>query len=214
MPPFHLVSEPWLLHLAATYGAWAVFASVAVESTGLPVPSESILIAVAVLVAAGDNGQASAVLPVVLAAVAGAVLGDNLGYGIGRKVGPSVLRRIGLAPRHQRLGRYLFLRYGGRIVFIARFVSVLRTCVSLLAGTTRMPWPRFLAYNALGATVWAGAVGFGAYALGQRARTWSWTASLAFGVLAVVVVGAGAIVLRRKEAALQAEADAASPNAT
>jgi membrane protein DedA with SNARE-associated domain len=210
MGPFHILSESSLVHLAVSYGAWAVFLSVMVESTGLPVPSESILIAVAAL-AAGSGPHAPALSTVILAAIAGAVIGDNFGYAIGRGAGRRLLARfgprIGLDPNRQRLGRYLFQRYGGRVVIAARFVSVLRTAVSLLAGTTRMPWLRFLVCNVSGAIAWAVAVGGGAYLLGERMRAWSWPASLALLAVAAVALATGAVLLRRRGAELQAEAD-------
>ncbi|MDP4024615.1 DedA family protein [Methylobacterium sp. NEAU 140] len=210
MASLHVLSEASLTQAALAYGAWAVFVSVMLESTGLPVPSESILIAVAVL-AAGGGPHAPALPTVILAAVAGAVLGDNLGYAIGRGAGRAILARygpqIGLGPPRQRLGHYLFLRYGGRIVIVARFVSVLRTAVSLLAGTTHMPWPRFLACNASGAIAWASLVGGGAYLLGERVRAWSWPASLALLVIAAACLIAGAVLLKRRERQLQAQAD-------
>lgn len=217
MGSFHILSEASLVHLAVSYGAWAVFLSVMVESTGVPVPSESILIAVAAL-ATGSGPHAPAITTVILAAAAGAVIGDNFGYAIGRGAGRRILARfgprIGLGPDRQRLGRYLFQRYGGRVVIAARFVSVLRTAVSLLAGTTRMPWPRFLLGNVTGAIVWAGAVGGGAYLLGERVRAWSWPASLALLTLAAAALAVGAVLLKRREAELQAEADRALPDAS
>jgi membrane protein DedA with SNARE-associated domain len=216
MGSFHILSEASLVHLAVSYGAWAVFLSVMVESTGVPVPSESILVAVAAL-AAGSGPHAPAITTVVLAAIAGAVIGDNFGYAIGRGAGRRILARfgprIGLGPDRQRLGRYLFQRYGGRVVIVARFVSVLRTAVSLLAGTTRMPWPRFLICNVSGAVVWAAAVGGGAYLLGQRVRAWSWPASLALLAAAAAALVAGAVLLKRRGAELQAEADRTLPDA-
>lgn len=202
--------EDWLLHLVAVYGAWVVFACVAIEAAGIPVPSEGTLIATAAL-AADRHAHWSSVVPIIIAATAGAVLGDNVGYAVGRSIGPPLLRRfgprIGLTAQRQRLGRLLFARYGGWVVFIARFVSVLRTCVSLLAGTTRMPWPRFLVFNASGAIVWATLVGGGAYAFGRDMRAWSWPVSAAVAIVAVILLVGAYRLLRRQEQVLQAEAD-------
>src|SRR3712207_5626412 len=153
--------------LVEAYGLWAVFAAALLESMGLPFPSEGVLVAAAVV--AGSHAEPS-IVRLVLAAASGAVLGDNIAYWVGRKAGlPFLLRhghRIGLGERRLRLGRYLFLRYGGRIVFFGRFVSVLRTFAALLAGVNRMPFPRFLAANAAGGLGWATAVGSAAYNLG------------------------------------------------
>ena len=77
-----------------------------------------------------------------------------------------------------------------------------------------MPWPRFLIGNVTGAIAWAGAVGGGAYLLGQRMRAWSWPASLALLGLAAAALAVGAVLLKRREAELQAEADKALPDAS
>jgi membrane protein DedA with SNARE-associated domain len=103
------------------------------ESMGLPFPSEGVLVTAAVI--AGSQSQPS-LASLILAAASGAIIGDNVAYWIGRKAGVPLLRRFGeyirLDERRLRLGRYLFLRYGGRIVFLGRFVSVLRTFAALL----------------------------------------------------------------------------------
>ena len=121
------------------------------ESMGLPFPSEGVLVTAAVI--AGSQAQPS-LASLILAAASGAIIGDNVAYWIGRKAGVPLLRRYGeyirLDERRLRLGRYLFLRYGGRIVFFGRFVSVLRTFAALLAGVNHMPIARFAFANALG----------------------------------------------------------------
>src|SRR5260370_27546028 len=84
--------------------------------------------------------------------------------------------RFGGGPLVRRLGRYVMLpgerraraesfstRHGGKIVIVARFIEGLRQANGIIAGITRIPWPRFLAYNALGAALWVGtwtAVGY------------------------------------------------------
>jgi membrane protein DedA with SNARE-associated domain len=128
----------------AAYGYWAVLVLVGLESMGLPLPGETALISAAVY--AGTSHELN-IIGVVAAAAAGAVIGDNIGYEIGRLMGFPILRRygprIGLDERRLRLGQYLFRRYGGAIVFFGRFAALLRTFAALLAGTNRMPWPRF-----------------------------------------------------------------------
>ena len=66
------------------------------------------------------------------------------------------------------MGRYAFLRQGVLVVFFGRFVSILRTYAAFLAGTTRMPWARFLVANAAGGIVWSGLYGTAAYLLGHE----------------------------------------------
>jgi len=87
----------------------------------------------------------------------GDVLGDNLGFWVGREGGYRLLRRYGryihVEERRLKLGQYLFLKHGGKVVFFGRFVAVLRAWAAFLAGTNRMRWPRFLLFNAAGAIV-------------------------------------------------------------
>jgi membrane protein DedA with SNARE-associated domain len=199
-------------HLVEAYGLWAVFAAALLESMGLPLPSEGVLIAAAVI--AGSHAEPS-VVGLILAAASGAVLGDNIAYWIGRKAGLPILRRhgrrIGLDERRLRLGRYLFLRYGGRIVFFGRFISGLRTFAALLAGVNQMAFARFLAANAAGGLAWAATVGLAAYSLGAHAHEFSRPVLAAGSALAVCLLVALGIVLKRQEQRLQDEADCAFP---
>jgi membrane protein DedA with SNARE-associated domain len=198
--------------LLATYGYWAVFGVIALESMGLPLPGESALIAAAVY--AGTTHNLSLPL-VVLAASAGAILGDNAGYWIGREAGLRLLLRfghwIGLDQAKVKLGQYLFLRRGGSIVFLGRFVALLRTFAALLAGASCMPWPRFVLYNAAGGICWATLYGCGGYFLGHQMRRIAgplgWVA-LALGAVLVVV---GIRFLRKNTARLQEQAERALP---
>jgi membrane protein DedA with SNARE-associated domain len=198
-------------HLVETYGLKAVFAVAMLESMGLPLPSESVLVAAAVI--AGSQVGEPSLVSLILAAASGAIIGDNLAYWIGRRAGLPLLRRygpyLGLDARRLRLGQYLFLRYGGRIVFFGRFVSVLRTFAALLAGVNRMPVARFFAANALGGFAWATIVGSGAYTLGEHAHSLSRPLMLAGSVLALLLIAAFGLVLKRQERRLQEEADRA-----
>src|SRR6476660_587181 len=134
---------------------------------GLPLPGESALVLAALYASRHDHNIAG----VVAAAATGAVLGDNIGYWIGREFGYRLLLRyggaIGLSVSKIKLGQYLFLRHGGKVVFFGRFVAVLRALAAFLAGVNRMDWGRFLLANSAGGILWASVVGFGAYALGR-----------------------------------------------
>ncbi|MGW7257364.1 DedA family protein [Streptomyces sp. NPDC054834] len=149
-PLAHL--EPLLGH----YGYWAVGAVVFVEDFGVPAPGETMLIAAGVYAGAGRLN----IVAVAVIAFAAAVLGDNVGYLIGRSGGRAVVHRWGryvfLTPKRFRTAEEFFTRHGGKIVTIARFVEGLRQANGIVAGTTGMPWRRFLAFNALGAALWAG----------------------------------------------------------
>jgi len=146
------------------YGYLAVFLMVGIESIGVPVPGETMLIAAALY--AGSTHNLSIVL-IVLVAAAGAIVGDNIGYTVGRQGGWRLLRRyghrVGINERRLKLGRYLFLRHGGKVVFFGRFVGVLRTYAAALAGANHMPFLRFFSFNASGGLIWAAIYGFGYY---------------------------------------------------
>ena len=158
-----------LPRLLAAYGYWVVGGVVALESMGLPVPGETVLIAAAVY--AGETHHLNISLVIAVAAV-GAILGDNLGFWIGRELGYRLLLRygpyVGLTEARIKLGQYLFNRHGGKIVFFGRFVAVLRVLAALLAGVNQMSWSRFLLFNATGGVVWASLFGLAAYYLGQN----------------------------------------------
>ena len=201
-----------LTGLLATYGYWAVLVIVGLESLGIPLPGETILIAASVY--AGATHRLSIAL-VILAATAGAILGDNIGYAIGHWGGYRSLLRYGryvrLNEARVKLGRYIFLRHGGKVVFFGRFVSVLRTYAAFLAGTLRMPWWRFFAFNATGGILWALLYGIGAYLLGQELSRLTVRADLAVGIAAGVVVVAFLVFLARNERRLEEEAERALP---
>src|SRR5215813_7873090 len=163
----HGPGAEYVKQLIATYGLIVVGVIVGLESMGLPVPGESELVAAALYTSQHEHHIAG----VVAAAAMGAIVGDNIGYWIGREFGYRLLLRygsaIGLSTSKIKLGQYLFLRHGGKVVFFGRFVAVLRVIAALLAGVNRMEWHRFLFANAAGAILWAGAVGFAAYAFGR-----------------------------------------------
>lgn len=195
------------------YGYAAVAVGIGAESFGLPVPGEVTLVSAAAYAAA--TGRLD--LPLVIAAaVFGGVIGDAAGYWLGRCFGPPLLARFGpalrLTPARIRLGRYLFLRHGGAVVFFGRFVAVLRALSAVLAGTNLMPWRRFLAFNVAGGVCWATTYGLAAFALGRHARTVLHPAGLILMAVAVAAMATVAVLLRRAEARLTREADLAQPD--
>jgi membrane protein DedA with SNARE-associated domain len=194
------------------FGYGAVFSFVAIESLGIPFPGETMLVAAALY--AGATGKLS-IAVIIAVAAAGAIIGDNIGYGIGHWGGTRLLQRHGhrvrLTEGRVKLVRYLFARHGGKVVFLGRFVSVLRTYAALLAGTARMSWPRFLVFNAAGGVVWASAYGLGAYAAGTTINRLSGPVDAALAVIAAVVIVVLVVVVRRKEDDLVARAEAVFP---
>ncbi len=198
--------------LIAHYGYLAIFVIITLESAGLPLPGETVLLTSAAY--AGSTGNINIAIVVAIAATA-AVLGDNAGYWVGRRWGlPLLLRKghlIGLDHGRLKLGQYLFRRHGGKIVFFGRFTAMLRAYAAVLAGVNKLDARRFFAFNALGGVAWASIMGFGAYLCGRSIENVMGPVGL--GLLAFVLLGAVALWLfmRRHEARLMVDAEAAIP---
>jgi membrane protein DedA with SNARE-associated domain len=199
-------------HLVVTYGYFAVFALVAIESFGVPLPGETTLVAAASF--AGATHQLS-VWAIFVVAAAAAVLGDTAGYWIGDKGGYRLLRRWGRYVHFDepkiKVARYLFDRHGREVVFFGRFVSVLRTYAAFLAGTARMPYKSFVTWNAAGGILWAAIYTFGAYLAAKTLSRLSTPLDIGFGGVAVVVIVVVVLVARRHASVLIERAEAAFP---
>jgi membrane protein DedA with SNARE-associated domain len=197
--------EGWL----SEYGYIVVFVLVMLESLGLPVPGETALIAAALF--AGSTGNL-AIEKVIVVAAAAAIIGDNIGFAIGRYGGAKVLVRYGHKVRlHEgrlRIGIWLFRHHGGKVVFWGRFVAVLRTYAAFLAGANRMSWPRFLVFNTAGGILWAVVFGLGYYFFGNVLERLSTTIDIGLGALGILAVVGFVFWMRKREAVLQAKADA------
>jgi membrane protein DedA with SNARE-associated domain len=199
-------------HLIASYGYWALFPLVAVESLGIPLPGETALILAATY--AGTTHRLSPWLIFAVAAAA-AIVGDNIGFWIGDKGGYPLARRYGhkvrLDERKLKTARYVFDRHGILVVFFGRFVSILRTYAAFLAGASRMRWRKFLLANASGGIVWVGIYTTAAYLAGKALQRASLTIDLVLGSAAVVVIAAVWLLIRRRAARLAEQAEAAYP---
>lgn len=199
----------WLAGLLGRYGYAVVFVGVLLESAGVPVPGETVLLAAAFFAQRGTFS-----LPWVIGlAIAAGILGDNLGYWIGRRGGRRLAERhgrlVGLTRARLVALDAFFAQHGAKTVFFARFISGLRVFAALFAGMSRLPWPRFLVYNMAGAVAWATAVGLAGYLFGQSwelLERWVGRAGL-FAVGLVLALGLIALVYRhgrRLVAALEA----------
>jgi membrane protein DedA with SNARE-associated domain len=199
-------------HLIGSYGYWALFALVALESLGIPLPGETALVVAGAY--AGTTGHLSP-WAIFAVASAAAIIGDNVGYWIGDKGGYRLARRYGpkvrLDERKLKVARYLFDRHGAKVVFLGRFVSVLRTYAAFLAGTSRMRWRRFLAANASGGILWAGIYTAAAYLAGGILQRESRTISLLLGAAAIAAFAAVLLVIRGQTGKLAVRAEAAYP---
>jgi membrane protein DedA with SNARE-associated domain len=177
---------------------------VGIESLGVPLPGEIVLVSAALL----SSRQELAVSPgwIALAATTGAVVGDSIGYAIGRRYGMGLFEWAGqraprhFAPSHVTAAERLFARWGVFAVFFGRFVALLRIFAGPLAGALRMQYRRFLGANVLGGICWAAGTTFAVYLLGIVAEQWlarfSW-----IGLAVAVVVGLtiGYVIRRRTE---------------
>jgi membrane protein DedA with SNARE-associated domain len=181
-----------LVNVPANLGYPLLGALVAAEAAGAFVPGETSLIIAGTLAA-----QGRLTLPIVIAVAAGAaIIGDNIGYQLGRRGLRRLLERRGrLKASSERAfarGEAFFERHGSAAVFFGHWLPGLRVFASWLAGANRMPWRRFLFWNALGGISWAATVGTAAYLLGRSA-----SGSL-LGVEAVVIaIVGGGYLLRR-----------------
>jgi membrane protein DedA with SNARE-associated domain len=187
-----VLSPPWIQGLITSYGLWILFVLVMVESMGVPMPGETALVTAAFY--AGSTNRIG-IVPVVIVAAAGAIVGDNIGYLIGRSIGLPLLVRYGryirLDEARLKVGQYLFLTHGGKIVFFGRFIAFLRAFAAVLAGANRMRWPHFLIMNALGGICWAALFGSGAYIFGERITRVSGPVSLLLLAVAAGLIVAG-----------------------
>jgi membrane protein DedA with SNARE-associated domain len=137
------------------YGYLAVVGMIMVESFGIPAPGQTMLIVAGACAATGRLDLAAVIALAVLAAIAG----DCLAYLLGRTGGRPLVLRLGryVWLTEKRLVRVedLFRRHGRKIVVVARFVDGLRQVNGVVAGVVRMPFGRFLGWDALAAALWA-----------------------------------------------------------
>jgi membrane protein DedA with SNARE-associated domain len=197
-----------LADVAKDAGIPALFALIAVETMGIPLPGETALIAAGIFASQGH-------LPiewVIVAAATAAILGDNVGFFIGRRYGRRILEwEGGPFVEHRKkliaVGEPFFEKHGPKAVFLGRWVAGLRITAAWLAGAHRMHWPIFTFWNALGGICWAVSVGLVSYYLGHSAETVFRTAGLA-GLGAAILVGVVAYTIakvRRRRRAQSAE---------
>src|SRR3954463_10645780 len=150
-----------LVDVAENLGYPVLFALIAIETMGVPLPGETALITAGIVAARGNL----AIEAVIAIAAAAAIIGDNVGFAIGRRYGRRLLLwEGGPSPHHGRGlmegGEPFFDRHGPKAVFLGRWVSGLRITAAWLAGANRMSWPTFTFWNALGGVFWALSIGF------------------------------------------------------
>ncbi|MEU8888738.1 DedA family protein [Streptomyces sp. NPDC048442] len=203
--------QQWLETVPAVSIYILVGVVIGVESLGIPLPGEIVLVSSALL--ASQHGEIN---PYILGAcaAAGAIIGDSIGYAIGRKGGRPLLAWMGgKFPKHFgeaqiAMAERSFQKWGMWAVFFGRFVALLRIFAGPLAGVLRMPYWKFLIANVLGGILWAGGTTAVIYSVGVVAEAWlkrfSW-----LGLLAAVLFGLASMLVlknRAKKAAAKVEA--------
>lgn len=204
----HITDALLHLHGPVIYAVVAalVFAEAALFF-GFVFPGETAIVVAGVLAS-----QHRVSLPILLLVIAAsAIVGDSVGYEIGRRFGDRLLDTKLLRKHRDRLGsaQDLLRRRGALAVFIGRFTAVLRAIMPALAGSARMPYGRFLIFNALGGITWGVGFTVGGYLAGTAFEQ---VAQWAGRVLAIVVAAVAVIAIfiwwlrrRRREAAEDAE---------
>jgi membrane protein DedA with SNARE-associated domain len=203
---------PELQQLVSMHGYWVVALIVGLESVGLPLPGETILVLAAIYAATDPNFN---LWMLIAAAAFGAVVGDNIGYWLGARYGYALLLRygdrIGMFKARIKLGQYLFLKHGVKVVFLGRFIALLRILAAFLAGLNRMPWRAFLIANAGGGIIWATVFGVGGYFFGKMLLQLHHALAPVVFLLALAgFLGCGYLI-RRHEHRLIASAEQALP---
>lgn len=153
----------WLLEHYGPLFFWISLVIIVVEC-GLffPIlPGDSLLFAVGLFVASGSleiTGQGKWVdlVVILLAYIAAAMLGNVMGYEIGRKLGPPLLRHEGriIKKEYFQKSHEFFEKHGAPALIIGRFVPIVRTFVTVIAGVSELERPKFLTYSAIGAVLW------------------------------------------------------------
>ena len=203
---------PSISHLIHAYGLIVVAAVVGSESLGIPVPGETALIVASVI--AGTKHELN-ILSVILTAATAAIGGRMIGYLIGRQFGYWLLLRyggyVGITEKRIKLGQYLFMRHGGKIIIIAQFIPILRTLAGILAGANRMPWRHFVAASVASALLWATFFGLAGYSLGREVEQLAGSMVIILGIATVIALIIAAGFIRRHESELVARAELALP---
>ncbi|NNJ13379.1 DedA family protein [Chloroflexales bacterium ZM16-3] len=175
--------------LISHYGLLAIASLIFLESLGLPLPGETVLL----FAAAAAAQHLLPIGAVVTVAALAAIFGGVLGYGIGRRYGLGLLARyggrVGVTPVRLEQAQEFLKHHGPKTVFFGRFVALLRVLASFLAGAGHMPYAQFLRYNALGSVVWAVLIGgLGFVFGGQLPLLEIWLGRLGWGTVATLVL--------------------------
>ena len=200
-------------HLIASYGVFLIAVAIFLECLAIPlVPGEAVMIAAAIY--AGTTHEIG-IGSVIAAGAVGAVLGNIAGYFLGREYGYRLLvrygDRVGMSEGRIKIARYLFREHGAKVIIVGRFVTVLRSVASILAGANHMAWTPFFLATLIGGVAWTSLYGFVAYYLGDEIHRLAGPAGAVIAAAVIVAILLLARALRRREKQLSVEAERAFP---
>jgi len=162
--------------IISSLGPWALIGLAAIVFAecglllGFFLPGDSLLFTAGLFVANGAIG--APLWAVCLVLVAAAVLGNGCGYWIGRAAGPAIFEKPRsrlFNPAHVLKTQEFFDKYGNRAIVLGRFVPIVRTFITVMAGVGRMEPRRYLTYSLIGGVAWAAGVTLLGFWLGQFA---------------------------------------------
>ncbi len=198
----------WLQDLSPIVIYLIVAVVVGLESLGIPLPGEIVLMSAALLASHGYSDP----MAIWVAGATGAVVGDSIGYALGHHYGYRLLDVLAkwfprhINPQTIKLAKKVFHLHGIKVVFFGRFIAILRIFAGPLSGILKLPYRRFLLANVTGGIVWSGVAVWSVYFLGIVAEHWfkrlSW---LALGIALIVGVIVSLVFRRRINEYLEKE---------
>jgi len=134
---------------------------------GFFLPGDTLLFAAGL--AASQNELSLPIL--IISVVTAAIVGDNVGYSIGRRTGPRIFKKKdGIIFRQEYIesAEKFYNKHGGKTIILARFTPIVRTFAPVVAGASKMPRQRFLAFNVIGGILWGAGMPLLGYFVGNR----------------------------------------------
>lgn len=164
----------YFLSFLQDFGLLALFLVLFLETLGLPVPGETILISSSAIASQGELN----IFAVIAVSIAASMAGDNVAYFVGRRYGRSVVLlygpKVGITETKYEKAEQITKSYGAYVVASARFFVLLRQLNGLVAGSTGMRWQTFVLANAIGSCIWVLFWTTLTYILGQNIPLLPW----------------------------------------
>lgn len=222
----HIGADPALLpswlspeHLLDSLGDWALWGGAAIIFAecglliGFFLPGDSLLFTIGLLISSGTIGQPLWLACIVLTIAA--IAGNIVGYRIGRAAGPAVFNRPDsrlFRREHAEKTTEFFAKYGNKAIVLARFVPIVRTFITVMAGVGRMDQRRYFTYSAIGGVLWATGVTLLGAALGRFSFVHD---NLEPMILLIVFLSVVPMIVeyRRERAKTRAAEESVSPDA-